>query len=380
MQGHVIHVAVEESEGFIRAEDSLRYPYAMSDWISLELASVGALVDFELVVNRAMMVCKVPEIIANQSNRILPIWKKKGFLVAASALALLTIGAGVAYETGMLTGLTRESHGPIKTYQVLKLAKIRNMPTAQNSTVLGELNPGDRFVGRVYLAPDGQSQWIKSEGVEEYVSIVNLAEVPTPEAAPPVIATADGPDDGLIKAKAANYIAKNCKIQRLYDAFWQTFSGDGEYERAREARGAEQRKIIDFIMNDKGMSFSPNTSSSNMYTLYGTYINPEEGQPESLNLEIEVLPSGPFLHISACPYRASEVRVVDRTSLGPKDFDVIWEAAYLNSNVMNFIATIPPTSLSDPIKYFNDPISPGVRGAMHWHKTDLYGWELSRIE
>lgn len=184
MQGQVIHVAMEGSEGFIRAEDSLRYPYEISDWISLEPASVGASVDFELVENRATQVCEVPPNVTAGSNQSLPIWKKKWFLAAAGALALLTIGTGVVYNSGMFAGLASDPHGPIKNYQAINLAKIRNMPTAQGSVVLGELNAGDRLVGRVYIAPDGQSQWIKREGVEEYVSIINLAEVPTPHVAP----------------------------------------------------------------------------------------------------------------------------------------------------------------------------------------------------
>lgn len=203
MQGQVVHVAMEGSEGFIRAEDSRRYPYAMSDWISLEPASVGASVDFELVENLATMVCKITEIVAAQSNDALPFWKRKGFQAAAGTLALLTIGTGVAYETGMLAGLTNESPGQIKTFQVLRLAKIRNMPTAQNSAVMGELNPGDNFVGRVYLGPDGQSQWIKREGVEEYVSIINLAEVATPQAAPSLQGGLSAPNNEEAE-KAAN--------------------------------------------------------------------------------------------------------------------------------------------------------------------------------
>ena len=179
MQGRVIHIAADDVDGVIRAEDQKRYPYSVGDWVSLEPAVVGSSVDFEVNDERAKSVYCVPngnEAMptghTNVPKRIIPA------IVIASLLLASGIGGLVAYQAGMFSSLG--SHGPSKTYSVMNPAKVRNLPTTQGSMVVRELQPGDTFVGRIYLGPDGQSQWIKRDGAEEYVSIVNLAESEVP--------------------------------------------------------------------------------------------------------------------------------------------------------------------------------------------------------
>lgn len=221
MRGQVIHVAIGESDGFIRAEDSHRYPYAISDWISSQPASIGALVDFELVENRAATICGIPEVVAIKSNSTVPAWKRRGFHIALVTVAVaLVTGAGVAYKSGGLTASTSESHGPVKTYQAQKLAKIRNLPTAQGSNVIGELQAGNNFSGRVYLSPDGKSQWIKREGREEYVSIINLAELEESKKSDPAIASTSEaqpgiPSDAAISEDIIALHTRNCSRSKL---------------------------------------------------------------------------------------------------------------------------------------------------------------------
>lgn len=177
MRGQVVHIATDESDGFIRAEDGNRYSYAIADWISSEPVVVGASVDFEMAHDRATLVCAIPANAASPlSGFIASMGRHKGLLIGLAIFALLLIALNAALVRGMFNGVAGDDHGPIKSYQVTGLANVRNMPTAAGSNVLRQLNPGDIFSGRIYLSPDGQKQWVKSEGAEEYVSIVNLAE------------------------------------------------------------------------------------------------------------------------------------------------------------------------------------------------------------
>ena len=183
MQGKVIHVATEDADGVIRAEDDKRYRYGVGDWASSERAAIGSSVDFEVDDERAKSIYCVPDgsdvALAGQAN---PSGRKVPALVISGLLLALGIGSLLAYQSGMFS--SPASQGPLKTYNVTGLAKVRNLPTTQGSIVVRDLQPGDSFSGRVYLGPDGQSQWIKREGSEEYVSIINLAESEPKRVAP----------------------------------------------------------------------------------------------------------------------------------------------------------------------------------------------------
>lgn len=177
MRGQVVHIASDDSDGFIRGDDGNRYPFAVADWLATEPAIVGSSADFELTDGRATMVCAIP---ANAGSSLsgfaATLARHKGLLIGLAAFALLLVALNAAMVRGMFSGVIGDEHGPVKSYLVTGPAKVRNMPTTQGSTVLSQLNPGDSFSGQIYLGPDGKSQWIKKEGAEEYVSIVNLAE------------------------------------------------------------------------------------------------------------------------------------------------------------------------------------------------------------
>lgn len=206
MRGQVVHVTSDASDGFIRADDGNRYPYAIADWISSEPAIVGASVDFEVTESRATMVCTIP---ANASSLLSELFasmgRHKGLLIGLAVFALLLIAINAAMVRGLFAGATGDEHGPIKTYQASGLANVRNMPTVAGSTVLRQLNPGDSFSGRIYLSPDGRKQWVKSEGAEEYVSIVNLADGSTADEVPVVVSeSAATADDAIAPAADAD--------------------------------------------------------------------------------------------------------------------------------------------------------------------------------
>ena len=396
MQGQVVHVAMEGSEGFIRAEDSRRYPYAMSDWISLEPASVGASVDFELVENLATMVCKIPEIVAAQSNAALPFWKKKGFLAVAGALAFLIIGTGVAYESGILAGLTSESHGPTKTYQALKLAKIRNMPTAQNSVVLGELNPGDNFVGRVYLAPDGQSQWIKREGVEEYVSIINLTEVPTPQMASagvtPNPPTSNLPQDSEIVLALMQSHAKKCRPVQVYSrstTSWLPHSAP--LSQVVEERDA----ILSFLKSAKRVEFleqAVNTTLSStgepvnfeMKYLVGSDENSTVrdifsfGQLKQISQEGRLMSAS--YSLSACLYSPNSITIIDHEICKESDKTLIvrYQETFGPSNSFQLIYKLGSINPELSTVYLTGSAPQMRQGVVTLHKNDATGWAIER--
>ena len=185
MRGQVVHVASDESDGFIRGDDGNRYPFAMADWLSSEPAVVGASVDFEIAGDRATMVCAIP---ANAPTPlysfIASIGRHKGLLIGLASFALLLIALNAAMVRGVFSAITGDEHGPVKNYRATGPAKVRDRPTTEGSHVLIQLDRGQAWAGRIYLGPDGQSKWVKVEGSEAYVSIVNLAETSAgPESA-----------------------------------------------------------------------------------------------------------------------------------------------------------------------------------------------------
>ena len=223
MQGRIIHVATDDADGLIRAENNQRYPYGVGDWVSLEHAFVGSSVDFEADDERAKSIYFVPDSTdtAPTGSAGMPLRKIPAFVIAC-VLLVAGIGGAIIYQTGLFS--TLGSHGPLKTYSVTHLAKIRNLPTTQGSAVTGELQPGESYSGRVYLGPDGQSQWVKRDGADEYVSIINLVEsessqdssvvaaqqiTPGEVAAQPSVSQED-PDVTQIKNIWINAIASHC--------------------------------------------------------------------------------------------------------------------------------------------------------------------------
>lgn len=197
MRGQVVYVAWDEGDGIIRGDNGNRYPYAIAGWLSPEQSSVGASVDFEAVDGRATMICAIPSEPANQQSGFVAFAQRhKVLLVGLAVLPLLLILINAASVKGAFSNLIGDPHGPIKTYQVTGLANVRDKPTATGSTVLRQLNLGDSFSGRIYLSPDGQKQWVKSEGTEEYVSIVNLTETSATPSSTTEVANASAVQDG----------------------------------------------------------------------------------------------------------------------------------------------------------------------------------------
>lgn len=178
MLGQVVHVATNEGDGFIRADDGNRYSYAIANWISPQPAVVGDSVDFEMAEDRATMVCAIPANAAPPlSGFVASIGLHRGLLIGLAIFALLLIALNAALVRGMFSSVTVDEHGPIKNYQATGPAKVRDKPTTEGSSVLVQLDPGQAWAGRIYLGPDGQSKWVKIEGSDAYVSIVNLTEV-----------------------------------------------------------------------------------------------------------------------------------------------------------------------------------------------------------
>ena len=181
MEGKIIHVATNADDGFLRAEDGNRYPYSFAAWASPHTPAIGSLVDFEIEGERATSVYGVPGAEhANYSDGATPPRRRIFALAIAGGLAALALGGVFAFNSGAFSSLTAASHGPLKTLYALRLAKIRNLPTTDGSVVVGELKRGQNFHGRIYVGKDGQSQWIKREDAEEYVSVINLVDSPPP--------------------------------------------------------------------------------------------------------------------------------------------------------------------------------------------------------
>jgi hypothetical protein len=73
------------------------------------------------------------------------------------------------------------------TYYALRTVKLRDKPTTQGSTVLGELKRGTAIVGTMEMASDGKTQWFKIKESGQYVAGINLSDV-----APPALTLALG--------------------------------------------------------------------------------------------------------------------------------------------------------------------------------------------
>ena len=396
MQGQVIHVAIEESDGFIRAEDSHRYAYAISDWISAQPATVGAIVDFELVENRAKMVCEVPQAIAVGSSSTRPVWKKGAFHAVAGALAVLVAGVGVAYKSGLWTAQTSESHGPVKTYQAQNLAKIRNKPTAQNSTVLGELKPGDNFVGRVYLAPDGQSQWIKRDGVDEYVSIVNLAEIGAPQMAstgtPQNSATNNLPQYSEVRLALMQSHSKNCEPAKVYsrsDTPWMPHS-------ARLVQVINERDaIVKFLNSYKNAAFAGRNVATtlsatgepmnfSMKYLIGSDMNPNVRDIFSFEQSKEVSQEGRLMSaayaLSACLYSPNSITIVDHeiSKQSEKTASIRYQETFGPSNAIQLVNKLGSINPELSTVYITGPAPRMREGVATLHNNDATGWVIER--
>jgi zinc-ribbon domain len=77
--------------------------------------------------------------------------------------------------------------GETATYYAIRTVKLRDKPTTQGSTVLGELKRGTQIEGVMEMAADGKTQWFKIKGSGQYVAGINLSDV-----APPALTLALG--------------------------------------------------------------------------------------------------------------------------------------------------------------------------------------------
>ena len=73
-----------------------------------------------------------------------------------------------------------QEDGETAVYYVIRNAKLRNKPTTQGSTVLGELKRGTQIEGMMEMAADGKTQWFKIKDTGQYVAGVNLSDVMPP--------------------------------------------------------------------------------------------------------------------------------------------------------------------------------------------------------
>ncbi len=70
--------------------------------------------------------------------------------------------------------------GETSTYYALRTVKLRDKPTTQGSTVLGEIKRGTAIVGTMEMAADGKTQWFKIKESGQYVAGINLSDVAPP--------------------------------------------------------------------------------------------------------------------------------------------------------------------------------------------------------
>lgn len=80
-------------------------------------------------------------------------------------------------ETGNQIG-SEQPEGQRATFYVMTEANVRDRPTAEGSKIISKLSRGEELTGTIVMGVDGTSQWLKLDGSEQYVGLVNLDPAP----------------------------------------------------------------------------------------------------------------------------------------------------------------------------------------------------------